>query len=228
MERRAIVPAAHLVVGILIIAAGVLFTLDNLNLIEARDYLRFWPVALIALGAAKFLDAVTGQGRFAGIFLMLFGALLLLDNLAVVHFRIRDYWPLLLIALGIVILWRAFGHAHRSSDAARDSIDSTLAVLGGVNKVFRTQDFQGGELTALLGGCEVDLRTCGMQVDQAVLNVFAFFGGIEIKVPEDWIVVNQVVAVLGGNEDKTVSRAGAQKRLIIRGSAILGGIEIHN
>jgi hypothetical protein len=228
MERRAIVPTAHLVLGILVIAAGVLFTLDNLNLIEAREYLRFWPIALIAFGVAQFLDSRTGPGRFSGLVVILAGTMILLNNLAVVHFRLRDYWPLLLVALGLTIIWRAFAHEQGTAGGSAPSMVSALAMLGGVNKVFRSQDFRGGELTALLGGCEVDLRPAGMQVDEATLNVFTFWGGIELKVPEDWIVVNQGIPILGGVGDRTVPREGAQKRLVIRGFAIMGGVEIRN
>ncbi len=226
MEGKAIVPTAHLLLGLIVIAAGILFTLDNLNLIHAGDYLRFWPVILIAFGSARFLDSDTGAGRFAATLFILVGTILLLNNLSVVHFRLRDYWPLLLVALGLAIIWRAF--AHESPAAPEGAKVSALALLGGINKVVRTEDFRGAELTAFLGGCEIDLRPAAMKQDEAVLNVFTFWGGIEVKVPEDWTVTNQAVAILGGVEDRTVAREGAQKRLIIRGFAIMGGIEVHN
>ena len=39
--------------------------------------------------------------------------------------------------------------------------------------------------------------------------MFAFWGGIEIKVPEDWTVVTRVMPLMGGVEDKTRAPPGA-------------------
>ncbi|MCM2250693.1 MAG: DUF5668 domain-containing protein, partial [Geothrix sp.] len=42
-----------LVVGVAIIVAGLLLTLDNLNLIEAHRLFKLWPLVLVAMGVAK-------------------------------------------------------------------------------------------------------------------------------------------------------------------------------
>jgi hypothetical protein len=55
------------------------------------------------------------------------------------------------------------------------------------------------------------------------------WGGIEIRVPEAWSVSGRVVPILGGFEDKTRPAQGATAhRLVVRGFAIMGGIEIKN
>jgi predicted membrane protein len=79
-----------------------------------------------------------------------------------------------------------------------------------------------------MGGCEIDLRQAAID-GEAVIEVFALWGGIEIKVPEDWTIGSRVVPILGGFEDKTrPQRGAAAHRLLIRGFAIMGGIEIKN
>ena len=45
--RSAITP--QLVIGVCIMSVGVLLTLDVLGLLRARDLLRYWPVAFIAI-----------------------------------------------------------------------------------------------------------------------------------------------------------------------------------
>jgi hypothetical protein len=67
-----------------------------------------------------------------------------------------------------------------------------------------------------------------MASEEAVLDVFVFWGGAEIKVPEDWEVVSRGIAVLGGFVDNTRHVAGAHKRLVITGMAIMGGVEVKN
>jgi len=55
------------------------------------------------------------------------------------------------------------------------------------------------------------------------------WGGIEIRVPENWTVSGRVTPILGGYEDKTRPPQGATThRLVVRGFAIMSGIEIKN
>ena len=63
---------------------------------------------------------------------------------------------------------------------------------------------------------------------EAIIDTFAFWGGIEIKVPEDWEVVNYGSAFLGAFENKTRPLPGASRRLIVTGTAIMGGVEVKN
>lgn len=101
--------------------------------------------------------------------------------------------------------------------------------MGGVVRSSNSQDFRGGELTAVMGGCEIDLRNAVIKEGEAQLEIFAFWGGVEIKVPEDWTVVVQVVPIMGGVEDKSVPpKGGASKKLVLSGHCIMGGAEIRN
>jgi hypothetical protein len=59
--------------------------------------------------------------------------------------------------------------------------------------------------------------------------VFALFGGIEIRVPDDWTVVSEVESILGGfDASKAMSPKVESKRVIIRGSVMFGGVEVKN
>ena len=59
---------------------------------------------------------------------------------------------------------------------------------------------------------------------EAVVDVLAFWGGIDIPVPRGWrIDKSDVAAILGGVVDKT-RRQGKRRRP--RGSVIMGGVEI--
>ena len=103
-----------------------------------------------------------------------------------------------------------------------------MAVLGGVNRGNNSRAFRGGDLTAVMGGCEIDLRQAAIE-GEAVIDVFAMWGGIEIRVPENWSVVGRVTPILGGYEDKTrPPRDAGTQRLIVRGMVIMGGVEIKN
>jgi hypothetical protein len=61
-----------------------------------------------------------------------------------------------------------------------------------------------------------------------VVQVFALLGGVELKVPADWSVVNNTTAIMGGVDDRTVAPVQKDKVLVIEGFVALGGIEIKN
>jgi hypothetical protein len=219
----------QLVFGLLIIAAGVLLTLDNMRVLDAGTYLRWWPVALIALGLAKLWQSRDGcGGGVAGAIFTGVGAWLLLESLDLIRIDIEHAWPILLVILGATLVWR--GLRGRPAAPAHDSTATitAVAILGAVNRGSNSRTFRGGEITAIMGGCEIDLRQASID-GEAVFDVFAMWGGIDLRVPEDWTVISRVTPLLGGVEDRTRPPQGATThRLVLRGFAIMGGIEVKN
>jgi predicted membrane protein len=220
----------QLFVGLIVIVVGVVMTLDNLEIIDAAKYLRFWPAALIVLGLLKIWHSRDGVGgAFAGFVFVLGGAWLLLEQTAFVRVSFWEMWPALLVAFGVFLVWQGMsGPRQRSPGGDSNALVSAMAVLGGVSRGNNSAAFRGGELTAVMGGCELDLRHAAID-GEAVLEVFALWGGIEIRVPEDWTVVSRVTAVLGGVDDKTrAPQAAARHRLVLRGFVVMAGVEIKN
>lgn len=229
-DPRAVRFTPQLLVGLIVIAVGVLFTLDNLGITEADQYLRYWPAGLIAVGLLKLAQSRDGMGgAFGGFMFALAGTWLLLEQIEVVRLSFWDLWPVLLVMFGGYLVWQGYsGRQQRAASGDANSVVSGLAVLGGVARGNNSRAFRGGNLTAVMGGCELDLRQAAID-GEAVLDVFAMWGGIEIRVPEDWTVVGRVTPLLGGFDDKTRPAQGASAhRLVIRGFAIMGGIEVKN
>ena len=219
----------QLVMGLLIIALGVLFTLDKLGLADASTYIRYWPAGLIAIGVVKLWQSRDGMGgAFGGLVFTLAGVWLLLEQTAVIRISFWEMWPLLLVFFGAYLVWQGLSGRRRMAGVDGASSISGMAVLGGVVRRNNSRNFRGGDLTAVMGGCEVDLRQASINGD-AVMEIFAMWGGIEIRVPEDWTVINRVTPLLGGVEDKTRPPQGTTAhRLILRGFAIMGGVEVKN
>lgn len=222
----------QIVFGLVIIAIGVIFTLDNLHLIYAHDYLRYWPAFLILFGLAKFMQLQSSAGRIWGVMWIIFGTALLLDNLHIfTDFEIWDLWPLFLVMLGGSMIMRSRSYHRVGRDLKEtDSTINGIAIMGVFKRTNSSQDFRGGQLTAIMGGCEVDLRQASIQdPNGAVIDVFTFWGGVELKVPEDWAVDVQGIPLMGGFDDKThPPTGGSNKKLIVKGYAVMGGMEIKN
>jgi hypothetical protein len=210
----------RLVFGTVVLGAGVLFWLDQMERINARDYLRWWPLAALAMGAAHLLD----RKWFGAAIWIVTGAyfsLPLLGLAQVPFWRIIGLWPLLISFGGITLMQQALRRRAVGSEV------HAVAVMSGNNRGVGSQRFAGGDVVAVMGGCEIDL-TSAQIVGEAVLDVLAFWGGVEIRVPRGWKVVGHVIPILGGYEDKTASAPENAPRLIVRGSAIMGGIEVRN
>ena len=80
-----------------------------------------------------------------------------------------------------------------------------------------------------MGGCEVDLRQASIMNGPAVIDAFALWGGVEIKVPKDWSVTVKGIPVIGAYEDSTEPPAvDTGQHLVVKGFAIMGGIEVTN
>lgn len=223
--------AAQIVVGVLVAAAGVLFLLDNLGFLGFRHALSFWPVAFILGGASLMVSEDRRNGRTTGPILIGIGIVLLLQRMGLFEISWRVVWPLLLIVAGGLIVYRTLGTRGRVNldklGAGDDSIIDVTAIMGGVERRIATPDFRGGEVTALLGGCALDLRASNL-AREAVLNVFTFWGGITIKVPPEWTVVLNGMPVMGGFSQKTAPAPDGGKRLVITGYAIMGGVDVRN
>jgi len=233
MENRTnTVFAPRFMVGLGIITLGVVFLLGNLDIINVHEYLRFWPAILIFIGIAYLLQCRRGAGLMWGIFLIFVGTGMLLDNLGIFYFNLWHYWPLLLVFAGIMMIIKAsthknYHHFNSSESSDSNSVIKAMAVMGGFRLTNNSKDFRGGDLTAIMGGLEVDLRDASI-ADTAIIDIFTLMGGVEMHVPEDWLVIIDGFPFMGGFENKTRTPKEGAKRLIIKGTAIMGGLEVKN
>lgn len=219
----------HLMFGLLIILIGVVFTLDNLDIVAADRFLPYWPAGLILIGAAKLWQVRSGHGSpIGGVLFVIAGTWMLLHTLDMVDVSIISFWPLLLVFAGGVVVWHSVRGPRLRGEAANDAVVNAIAILSGVQRASSARNFRGGEMTAFMGGCAIDLRQAAIN-GEAVIDVFAMWGGIEISVPENWTVIDRVTPIMGGVEDSTrASGHGQGHTLIVRGVVVMGGIEVKN
>lgn len=194
--------------GLVLVVVGTWLLLYNLELVDFSLW-DLWPVVLVLVGIGMVWKALGGDRR---------GSRVLAPE-APVPFDPMAPPPPPPTGDG--------GPPPLVPPAASDDYVDGLAVLGGFKRVVTSKRFQGGSLTAFLGGCEVDLRRAGIDGDSAVIDTLAFWGGVTIFVPEDWAVELRGTPVLGAFEDKTRGRhGGSAKTLIVKGFAVMGGVEV--
>ena len=234
--------------GFVIILVGIGLLLNTMGILPALPFWpvirQFWfPAMFIGIGALL-LSRRGHEGLPGALFFLLFGVFILLGNLNYWGFE-QKRWigPAILIWIGLTFLTRRAGPQLRDRpDRPRrqgpnsfqsapnvDDADFTHAsvVFGGFNRRCTSQQYRGGNMTAIMGGGKLDLRDAVIRDGEAVLDLFVLMGGIEVQVPTNWVIEPQYTPILGGYEDQTNQTQGTQ-RLIIRGTTMLGGIKIHN
>lgn len=227
-------PQQRVLLGAFILIIGVFSLIDNLNFFNVRNLLQFWPTIFIVLGGLKIAQANNSSGYLIGGSLVFAGILMTLNHLGLINFSMRDFWPVFLIVGGIIVIFKdrmVPANNNLSSDgiasSGSDSKIDVVAVMSGNVGKNASPDFRGGEITAIMGGVELDLRGASIQTEAAI-NVFAVWGGIVLKVPNDWTVINNGIAIMAGIDDQTVPAMNSAKRLVITGYALMGGVEIKN
>ena len=98
----------QIILGLLIVAFGIILTLDNLDYVEAGDILRYWP---LAAGGVRARQDVGHQlhlrpplWRHHGPHRSLADGRRTLG----VPIDFERWWPMILVAIGGLILFRAF------------------------------------------------------------------------------------------------------------------------
>lgn len=227
--------SARLVAGIVLIALGALFLLDNYGIINFSlpNFLFHWEYILIGIGI---YILSTSQNKTAGIILIAVGALNLFPG----------SWPLLLVGLGAYIILKRNSSVNNYVDpnfvstGETESTDSEtqntndiiddVSIFGGGTKRVTSNNFKGGKLTAIFGGSEVHFENSLLAKGKNEIDIFSMFGGYTIYVPQDWNVIIDVVAIFGGFSDKRIKDPNRvyedDKILIIKGLVLFGGGEV--
>ncbi len=257
-ERRT-PPSSRLVLGGIIVAIGVLLLLGNLGWVDARWLVRaLWPLTLVVAGVAMLRDSRQRRGNPWPWVLICGGVWLFADNMDWVAFNFWDLLvPAVLVFIGTRLIYRSGpnsrGHKSSSESTERppssEAFDSSptsenlrlprkdkspefirsMAFMSYVDLHPVMHPFNGGDLSAIMGGIKLDLRDTPMDGDEVILDVFTFWGGIEIFVPPDWTVSSKLTTLIGGFVDnRRPTNVIPTKTLIIRGFNLMSGIELKN
>jgi hypothetical protein len=218
-------------IGAVIIGYGALLLADNLHWRPAYVILDRWyaPSVAILVGVVAFTTAAGFIGRLLGGFALAIGALWSAQNLYGSRLELVTFWPLGLVALGVILIargWAAKGRSEGTSLPAGPTQASGLAFWSGIQRRIASASFSHAEFAAVMGGVDVDLRPSSTASGTAVIDVFVMMGGIVIRLPPDWTVSTQAVVVMGAIDDRSTGGQNAAHTLIIRGTVLMGGVDV--
>jgi hypothetical protein len=126
-----------------------------------------------------------------------------------------------------------FTHQQPFTPGRSDAWLRDSAVFGGIKRRVDTNQFAGGDIEAVFGSLDLDMRNAAMPPAQttATLHVKSAFGAIKLRIPQHWRVSLQVAGAFGAAEDKTIPIPRTDippSTLIVTGSSAFGAVEIEN
>ena len=199
--------------GICLILLGTALMLDRLQLVDARQILRFWPVALVLFGAALVIESFQRVE-------------------STVVAKPTGFNPAHIV--GFVFVSLIASQMLTRGEIARTESSETVNVVAVMSKhqqVSSAPLFRGGELTSIMGRAILDLRhTTIAPGEEVAIEVFTLMGATTIYVPDGWQVDVRATPVLGGIRDRrkqTGDIAGAP-RIVIRGFIMWGALDLRS
>jgi predicted membrane protein len=237
--------------GLLLIVIGCLFLAREMGL-SIPWWLFSWQMLLIVIGF--YLGVKHQFQKVSWLILVLIGSASLVGKFLPFYNLSNYIWPIVLIIIGLYTIakpkskfsnykkkWerRNYSPYNIEENKITDNFIGTRngdylelnSVFGNIKKNIISKDFKGGEVNCVFGGAEINLSQADI-TGVVELELNAVLGGIRIIVPPHWEIKSELTAVMGGAEDKrqnmNVINNEPNKFLILRGTALFGGIDIRS
>ncbi|MBQ3529441.1 MAG: hypothetical protein IJA47_02990 [Oscillospiraceae bacterium] len=212
--------------GIVLAAVGVLFALNALEITKIDIFFDGWWTLFILI--PSFVGLFTEREKTGNIIGILVGIFLLLCSRDILDFSM--VWKLLLPAIifiiGIKMVFGAFFDKKPETMPAIPENGPVIAsaIFGGRDLNYDGQVFKGGNVTAIFGGVDCNLKKAVIEKD-CCIQATAIFGGIDILVPANVNVVVNSVSIFGGFSNETSAQPDVPT-IYIKGFSMFGGVDI--
>ncbi len=98
--------------------------------------------------------------------------------------------------------------------------------FGESSKYINSEDFKQADLECSFGAMKVYFDHAQVQDSQVLVRVHVSFAGMELYVPKEWAIDNQVRASFGAVEEKNNHVANETVKMVLVGDVSFGAIEI--
>ncbi len=216
--------------GIVLVLLGSYFLLRNLNMIPSflPYWLFSWETIFTIIGGSMLIT-----GRREGLVFLGIGTFFILpDILDIPRFRIRDWWPLILIVIGLSIFIRRRGYVSGDSVYSNEEYFKDVSMFGGSSKTITSQNLKAAQISSIFGGSELNLVGANLGQKEVIIDSLCLFGGSEITVPNDWTVINEMTVLFGAFSDERRLtpdiKQDPEKVIRLKGMVLFGGSEVRS
>ncbi len=214
--------------GLLLVAAGVVLILNAFDILDVDLFFDGWWTLFIIIPCLNGL--IFERDKIGNLVGLSIGVILLLWRQGIVPLGIlwKLIVPVVIIGVGLKLIFGAV--FKKKSDVIIEIKDDRkhkktgCAVFSGCEVKLDGEVFDGGELVAVFGGVECDLRNAIIEKD-CVINAVAVFGGIDILLPTNVNVQTDSFAIFGGIDDQTRD-IRESVTVYVKGVSVFGGIDV--
>jgi predicted membrane protein len=195
------------------------------------------------------------SGMFWGFILILIGVLFLFQNFDMLDIGdiISTFWPLVLVAIGLKILYDRKSQNSEDYKTIKDTVGSKTEdnissdsvarnnVFGDLIINIKSKKFSGGSVSNVFGDVRIDLSNAEVTENNCKLYVNGVFGSVYIKLPagvQAKIKANSVAGELsikdethdglfGNIKKEDAGYAETAKRIFISSSIVFGSITVN-
>lgn len=218
--------------GVILIVAGVLFGLHQLNMLPFNLLFDGWWSLFIIVPSAMAL--LTEQDKWGGLIGLLFGVFFLLSAQDVLDMSLL--WKLILPAAVVLCGLRLlFGRRQKKQQKISDDVSHCVsgdashcvAVFSGQELHCDNKPFHGAQVVAVFGGVDV-FASSAIVTEDCVLEIAAVFGGVDVYLPVGVNVEVTSGGIFGGVENqRRIPAVEGVPTVYVKASAVFGGVDIH-
>lgn len=219
--------------GIALLAFGILWALELLNLIDI-NHEGWWTLFIIVPCFVNIFNDKHKSGSIIGFGI---GILLLLAARGIILWA--DIWKYMICLAAVVWGLSLLLFNNKKKACHCHTADATQAIVLDGSKMHKIdvsfskqeysyggQRFEGAEVHTSFGFTGLDLRNADI-MDGAVITLDCSFGGIEIRVDKDICIKNDIDTAFAGVDcDCNTRHTDGAKTLYLKGHCSFGGIEI--
>ena len=210
--------------GVILIVAGVLFGLHQLDLLPFNLLFDGWWSLFIIVPSAMAL--IFDKDKWGGAIGLLFGVFFLLSARDVLDMSLlwKLILPMVIVLCGVRLL---FGKRQKKQPPISGDASHCVAVFSGQELHCDYQPFNGAQVVAVFGGVDV-FAASAVITEDCVLEVAAVFGGVEIHLPLNVNVEVTSGGIFGGTENhRRIPAVEGAPTVYVKSAAVFGGVDIH-
>ncbi len=212
--------------GLCFLIVGFILILNALDLTKINIFFDGWWTLFIIVPCFVGLFTEDFFGNFLG---FLIGLGLMGGCQGWISFGLiaKLIFPFTLVVIGLSILFHETFHNKVSQRIKKLNLvdgKSVVAIFSG-NDVVVEEEYKGGDIEAIFGSVELDLRDAKLDAETPI-KICSIFGGVTLIVPKNVNVDVKSIPIFGGVDCTVRKDNNAKKTIYIEAVAIFGGVDI--
>lgn len=193
--------------GIVLVALGIIFTLNALGITDINIFFNGWWTFIIII--PSLIELISRENKTWSLIWLIIGVVLFLACQDILDFSLvmKLIIPVALIIIGINLIFKdkidkRLKDKIKQMNSNNEKLEELCATFGEINQKYENKEFKGASADAIFGSVDIDLRNATINHDQ-IIKATAVFGGIDIISPNNVNIKVKSTPIFGGVSNKT-------------------------